>query len=71
MAKSRELTEGKAYSYFDAKDGTRYLAHTCTDADEEDRYCGSGLRYTIMEGGDHTVCTKKVLSIGALGASRI
>lgn len=66
-----EMTQGKAYSYYDATSGTRYLAHTCTDRDEEDRVSGEGLRYTIMEGGDHTACEKKVLGIGALGASRI
>lgn len=64
-------TFSEKYMYMDARDGTKYLAHTCTDADEEDRMSGEGLRFTIMEGGDHTVCTKRVLGIGVLGASRI
>jgi hypothetical protein len=58
------------YQYYDARDGTRYDAHTCTDADEEDRVSGADLRYTIMEGGDHTVCTKKTLGIGPMGSGR-
>lgn len=60
------------YCYYDAKDGTKYEAHTCTnDGDEPEFLTGAHLRETIMEGGDHTSCTKKVLSIGALGARRI
>jgi hypothetical protein len=59
------------YTYLDARDGTKYELHTCTDQDEEDRLSGDQFRFTIMEGGDHTMCEKKVLPIGALGASRI
>jgi hypothetical protein len=65
-----ELTEGKQYSYYDARSGTRYLAHTCTDRDEEDRVSGEGLRYTIMEGGDHTQSKKKVLGSPVMGSGR-
>jgi hypothetical protein len=58
------------YSYMDARSGTRYEAHTCTDADMEDRESGENLRFTIMEGGDHTVCTKKVLGAPVMGSGR-
>ena len=58
------------YFYMDARDGTKYATHTCTDADEEERYCGSAYRYTIMEGGDCTVCTMKVLGIPVMGRGR-
>jgi hypothetical protein len=64
------------YTYLDARDGTKYELHTCTDADEEDRLCGDQFRFTIMEGGDHTVTdsnrfTKRTLPISALGSKRI
>jgi hypothetical protein len=65
-----ELKQGLNYSYYDATSGTRYLAHTCTDRDEEDRVCGTGLRFTIMEGGDHTQCEKKVLGAPVMGRGR-
>jgi hypothetical protein len=58
------------YCYYDARDGTKYEAHTCTDADEEDRNSGVDLRYTIMEGGDHTVSTMKVLGTPVMGSGR-
>lgn len=60
----------KKYMYIDAKDGTRYEPHTCTDADEEDRLTGADLRYTIADGGDHTQCKKKVLSAPVMGSGR-
>lgn len=64
------------YTYLDARDGTKYELHTCTDADEEDRLCGDQFRFTIMEGGDSTKTsanrfTKQVQSVRALGTSRI
>jgi hypothetical protein len=58
------------YTYLDARDGTKYETHTCTDADEEPRLSGADLRYTIMEGGDHTVCEKKVLGAPVMGSGR-
>lgn len=65
-----QLSTGKEYSYYDARDGTRYLAHTCTDADEETRPSGAGLMYTIMEGGDHTKCEHRVLGAPVMGSGR-
>jgi len=61
----------KQYTYVDIRDGTIYPAHTCTDADEEDRPSGADLRFALTDGGDHTRSKKRVLSIGVLGASRI
>lgn len=58
------------YIYIDARDGTKYPAHTCTDEDEEDRPSGADLRFAIADGGDHTACKKSVGSIKALGTSR-
>jgi hypothetical protein len=60
------------YTYLDARDGTKYEAHTCTYDKDEDgtRMSGADLRYTIMEGGDHTASTKKVLGIGPMGSTR-
>jgi len=58
----------KDYYYTDAKDGTPYCPHTCTDADEEPRQSGAQFRYTIKDGGDVTTCSKKTLPIAALGS---
>jgi hypothetical protein len=58
----------KEYYYYDAKDGTEYPPHTCTDADGEERLNGSQLRYTVKNGGDVTTCSKQVLPIAALGS---
>lgn len=65
-----QMNKGKEYSYYDARDGTRYLAHTCTDADDEHRLSGGDLRYTIMEGGDQTTCKKRVLGAPVMGKGR-
>ena len=64
------------YTYRDAKDGTKYPAHTCTDADQENRMSGADLRFTIMDGGDHTRSHKTIndptsKNRGALGSGRI
>ena len=71
----KNLITGKSYVYQDAKTGTKYLSHTCTDADEEMRPTGEDLMYTVQEGGDHTVTnsnkfTQRTLGIGAMGATR-
>ena len=65
-----QMNKGSKYAYYDARDGTKYLAHTCTDADDESRLSGGSLRYTIMEGGDHTTCTKHVLGAPVMGSGR-
>lgn len=64
------------YTYTDAKTGTKYEAHTCTDADMEDRVSGDDLRFKIEDGGDCTVTdanrfTKRILTADSLGAGRI
>lgn len=56
------------YTYLDARDGTKYCAHT--DTSKVPVESGAHLRFTIMEGGDHTMCHKKVLGIGAMGSGR-
>lgn len=59
-----------SYTYVDARSGTKYEAHTCTDADHEDRLTGEDLRFAIGDGGDHTICTKKVLGAPVMGSGR-
>lgn len=59
-----------SYIYKDATSGTKYQAHTCTDADEEDRQLGDTLRFVIADGGDHTVCHKKELGAPVMGSGR-
>jgi hypothetical protein len=57
------------YNYKDARDGTVYVSHTCTDQDQESRQSGGQLRDRINDGGDVTTCTKSTLSIDALGSA--
>jgi len=66
------------YTYRDAKDGTKYSAHTCTDDGDEGgtRESGADLRFVIMDGGDHTRSHKTIndptsKNRGALGTSRV
>jgi hypothetical protein len=59
------------YTYKDANSGTEYCTHTDTSGPSVKYKSMEDLRYTVHEGGDHTQCHKKVLSIGALGSSRI
>ena len=56
------------YCYYDAKDKTPYVPHTCTDADYEERESGASYRYKIVDGGDHTALSVRTLPIGALGS---
>ncbi len=46
------------YTYQDARDGTVYVSHTCTDQDVEPRQSGAQFRDRINDGGDVTTCTK-------------
>jgi hypothetical protein len=59
------------YTYKDARYGTDYVSHTCTDADDEERMSGATQRDVIKDGGDVTTCSKSVLPIGPLGSSRL
>lgn len=56
------------YTYLDARDGTKYCAHTDTSKLPSESM--ASLRYTIMEGGDQTVCKKTVLGTPVMGSGR-
>ena len=57
------------YQYQDARSGTVYVSHTCTDQDVEPRQTGEQFRFSVNDGGDVTQCTKHVLPIGAIGSA--
>lgn len=59
------------YCYQDAKSGTEYDPHTCTDKDVEPRMSGATLRTAIKDGGDVTRCARRTLPIDPLGSGRL